>query len=124
MCVDGPCNSIALCGMCAVLAGEALPGPLMSAPHQEDTEGPRPLGRISLWDFPLEQTTEKTLRDAFDQVKVIDGQWVQPNVALAFPHFVIRLYQVKQDTQTKEETTQLLVPKSCWEMLFQADGSS
>lgn len=35
---------------------------------------PLPFGGILLGDFPLEQTCDETLRHAFDQVKVIDGQ--------------------------------------------------
>ncbi|XP_051515064.1 uncharacterized protein LOC127418516 [Myxocyprinus asiaticus] len=55
-----------------------------------------------------------------DQLKVIDGQRLQPDVALAYPYFSIikdQLYRVTQDAQTKEDTTQLLVSKSHREML-------
>uniref|UniRef100_A0A9J7X034 Uncharacterized protein n=1 Tax=Cyprinus carpio carpio TaxID=630221 RepID=A0A9J7X034_CYPCA len=56
-------------------------------------------------------------------VRSIDGQILQPDRTLSYPYFAIikdRLYRVTQDTQTKEDTTQLLVPRSRREMLFQA----
>lgn len=78
----------------------------------------------SLGDFPLKQSLDETLSHAFDQVSVNDGQQIQPNVALSHPFFspIIkhRLYRVVQDTQSKGETRQLLVPKSHRELLFLA----
>ncbi len=56
-------------------------------------------------------------------VRSIDGQLLRPDVPLSFPYFSLikeRLYRVTQDAQSKEMTTQLLVPRSCREMLFQA----
>ncbi|XP_051982168.1 zinc finger protein 638-like isoform X1 [Xyrauchen texanus] len=73
-------------------------------------------------DFPLEQKQDETLRDTFSQVKVIDGQCLQPGLSLSYPYFSIikdLLYRVTQDSQTKEDTTQLLTPQSRREMLFQ-----
>ncbi len=59
----------------------------------------------------------------FDRVRSVDGQLLQPNVPLSFPYFALikeRLYRVTQDAQSKEVTTQLLVPRSRREMIFQA----
>lgn len=72
--------------------------------------------------FSLEQSQDETLKNAFDQVRSINGQLLQPTRPASYPYFAIikdSLFQVTQDAQTKEETTQLLVPKSCREMLFQ-----
>lgn len=88
---------------------------------------------IPLWDYPLEERWVKTLRHAFYQVKVIDGQWVQPTLCSPSPilwllkviifnmylYNIKIIYQVAQDTQTKEETTHFWVSKNHWEMLFQ-----
>ncbi len=61
--------------------------------------------------------------NAFDQVRSIDGQPLQSARPPSYPYFDIlkdRLYRVTQDAQSKQDTTQLLVPKSRREMLFQA----
>ncbi len=74
-------------------------------------------------DFPLEQSWDETLKNAFEQVCSIDGQPLQSARPPSYPYFAIlkdRLYQVTQDTQIKQDTIQLLVPKSRREMLFQA----
>ncbi len=74
-------------------------------------------------DFPLEQSHDETLKHAIEQVQSIDGLCLQPACPLSYPYFAIlkeRLHRVTQDTQTKQDTTQLLVPKSRREMLFQA----
>ncbi|XP_061766956.1 uncharacterized protein LOC133559319 isoform X1 [Nerophis ophidion] len=74
-------------------------------------------------DFPLEQSRDDTLRETWDKVIAIDGQRVRLGITRDFPHFVLirdRLYRVSRDTQTGEEITQLLVPKSRREMIFQA----
>ncbi len=74
-------------------------------------------------DFPLEQSQDESLKWAFEQVQTIDGQRLQPARPLSYPYFAIlkdRLYRVTQDAQTKQDTTQLLVPKGRREMLFQA----
>ena len=65
---------------------------------------------------------DDTLRFAFDQVKSIDGQLVYPDTAPSHPYFAMvkdRLYRVCCDTQTGEVVTQLLVPKSRQEIIFQ-----
>ena len=46
-----------------------------------------------------------------DQVIGIDGTQVQPDAVL---------YRVDRDTQSEEFVTQLLVPRSHWEVIFQA----
>ena len=74
-------------------------------------------------DFPLEQTRDDTLRSALDRVISIDGHLVRPDAAVTYPHFAVirdRLYRVCRDTHTGVETSQLLVPKSRREMVFQA----
>ncbi len=74
-------------------------------------------------DFPLEQSRDETLKNAYDRVRSIDGQLLRPDVPLSYPYFSLikeRLYRVTQEAQSKEITTQLLVPKSRREMLFQA----
>lgn len=81
---------------------------------------PPPLAGILLGDFPLEQSFKETLRHAFNQVRVINGQQIQTIVALSQPYFSIikdRLYCMMQDTRT-DELTQLLVPKGHRELLF------
>ncbi len=73
-------------------------------------------------DFPLVQSQDESLKNAFDQVRSIDGQPLQSARPPSYPYFAIlkdRLYRVTQDAQTKQDTTQLLVPKSRREMLFQ-----
>lgn len=60
--------------ICAALAGEVVPGPSTSAPHQVYLEGgagsaPPLLAEISLGGFPLEQKNDETLTHAFDQVR-------------------------------------------------------
>uniref|UniRef100_A0A9J8C322 Gypsy retrotransposon integrase-like protein 1 n=1 Tax=Cyprinus carpio carpio TaxID=630221 RepID=A0A9J8C322_CYPCA len=101
--------------------GETVPGPSGAGSGE-----PSSLARLTLSshdDFPLEQSHDETLKHAFEQVRSIDGQILQPDRTLSYPYFAIikdRLYRVTQDTQTKEDTTQLLVPRSRREMLFQA----
>lgn len=38
MCMDESCNKVAWCGMCTALAGEVLPGLIMSAACEMDTK--------------------------------------------------------------------------------------
>lgn len=86
-------------------------------------ETPLSPGIHSMDNFPLEQSRDDALRSAFDQVMRIDGQMVRPEAALTFPHFVLsreRLHCVSHNTCTQEEHTQLLVPRSCGEIFFQA----
>ncbi|KAL7880695.1 hypothetical protein SRHO_G00029490 [Serrasalmus rhombeus] len=40
-----------------------------------------------LGDFPLEQSHGDSLKHAFDQGKVIDGQLLKPGWVLSYPHF-------------------------------------
>ena len=56
------------------------------------------------------------------QVMVIDGSKVRPDAALTYPHFIVvrvRLYRVSR-VRSEEVITQLLVPRSRREMVFQA----
>ncbi len=105
----------------AVRTGEAEPGLAEAAPGDWNV-----IERLILTerdDFPLEQSQDESLRNAFDQVRSIDGQPLQSARPPSYPYFAIlkdRLYRVTQDAQSKQDTTQLLVPKSRREMLFQA----
>ncbi len=105
----------------AVRSGEAEPGLAEAAPGDRNA-----IERLILTerdDFPLEQSQDESLRNAFEQVLSIDGRPLQPARPPSYPYFAIlkdRLYRVTQDAQSKQDTTQLLVPKSRWEMLFQA----
>ncbi len=105
----------------AARTGEALAGP--SPPASEETRANEGVRTPELDDFHLEQSWDETLKNAYDQLRSIDGQLLRPDVPLSYPYFSLikeRLYRVTQDTQSKEITTQLLVPKSRREMLFQA----
>uniref|UniRef100_A0A8C1GUB2 Gypsy retrotransposon integrase-like protein 1 n=1 Tax=Cyprinus carpio TaxID=7962 RepID=A0A8C1GUB2_CYPCA len=57
----------------------------------------------------------------------VNGQPLHPAHALTYPYFAIlknRLYRVTQDARTKENTTQLLIPRSHRELLFHAAHSN
>ncbi len=105
----------------AVRSGEAEPGLAEAAPGDRNA-----IERLILTerdDFPVEQSQDETLRNAFEQVRSIDGRPLQTARPPSYPYFAIlkdRLYRVTQDAQSKQDTTQLLVPKSRREMLFQA----
>ncbi len=108
-------------GEAAVRTGEAEPRPAEAAPGERSA-----VERLILTerdDFPLEQSQDESLRNAFDQVRSIEGRPLQSARPPSYPYFAIlkdRLYRVTQDAQSKQDTTQLLVPKSRREMLFQA----
>ncbi len=105
----------------AARTGEALAGP--SPPASEETRASEGVRTPELDDFPLEQSRDETLKNAYDRVRSIDGQLLRPDLPLSYPYFSLikeRLYRVTQEAQSKEITTQLLVPKSRREMLFQA----
>ncbi|XP_069381335.1 uncharacterized protein [Paralichthys olivaceus] len=118
-------RAVGKCELCAVLTGETEPETVEGAAGVVEPRPEAPLiPPVSpMDDFPLEQSRDETLRHAFDQVVSIDGSAVCPNAAHTHPHFSVirdRLYRVSRDTQTGEEITQLLVPKSRREMVFQA----
>ncbi len=121
LCVDASCVKEKPEGEAAVRTGEAEPGPAEAAPGERSA-----VERLILTerdDFPLEQSQDESLRNAFDQVRSIDGRPLQSARPPSYPYFAIlkdRLYRVTQDAQSKQDTTQLLVPKSRREMLFQA----
>ncbi len=100
-------------GEAVAQAGDAVPGPLPS--DSEETRVRAEVLPPERDDFPLEQSRDETLKNAYDRVRTIDGQLLQPDQPLSYPYFSIikdRLYRVTQDAQTKEDTTQLVVPKS------------
>ena len=112
--------------VCAALSGDARLSDTADReeePAMTPQEAPLVPELHSMEDFPLEQSRDDTLRLAFDQVIKIDGHMVRPDAAQTFPYFSLirdRLYRVSRDTQIGVETTQLLVPKSRREMVFQA----
>ncbi len=102
----------------AARTGEAVAVP--SPPASEETTAREVMRPPELDDFPLEQSRDETLKNAYDRVRSIDGQLLQPEAPLSFPYFSLikeRLYRVTQDAQSKEISTQLLIPKSRQEML-------
>ncbi|XP_039513052.1 uncharacterized protein LOC120468602 [Pimephales promelas] len=104
-----------------VQVGDTVPGPLGTAAGEQSASEGNILSERD--DFPLEQSQDETLKHAFDKVQSIDGRRLHPHQPLSYPYFCIikdRLYRVARDAQTNEDTTQLLVPKSRREMLFQA----
>ncbi len=121
LCVDASCGKEKPEGEAAVRTGEAEPGPAEAAPGERSA-----VERLILTerdDFPLEQSQDESLKNAFDQVRSIDGRPLQSARPPSYPYFAIlndRLYRVTQDAQSKQDTTQLLVSKSRREMLFQA----
>ncbi len=121
LCVDASCGKEKPGREAAVRTGEAEPRSVEAAPGERNV-----VERLVLTerdDFPLEQSQDASLRNAFDQVRSIDGQPLQSARPPSYPYFAIlkdRLYRVTQDAQSKQDTTQLLVPKSRREMLFQA----
>ncbi len=121
LCVDASCGKEKPGREAEVRTGEAEPGPAEAAPGERNA-----VKRLILMerdDFPLEQSQDESLRNAFDQVRSIDGQPLQSARPPSYSYFAIlkdRLYRVTQDAQSKQDTTQLLVPKSHREMLFQA----
>ncbi len=121
LCVDASCGKEKPEGEAAVRTGEAEPGPAEAAPGERSA-----VERLILTerdDFPLEQSQDESLKNAFNQVRSIDGRPLQSARPPSYPYFAIlkdRLYRVTQDAQSKQDTTQLLVPKSRREMLFQA----
>ncbi len=121
LCVDASCGKEKPGGEVAVRMGEAEPGSAEVAPGERNT-----VERLILTerdDFPLEQSRDESLKNAFDQVRSIDGQPLQSARPPSYPYFAIlkdTLYRVTQDAQTKQDTTQLLVPKRRRKMLFQA----
>ncbi len=121
LCVDASCGKEKPEGEAAMRTGEAEPGPAEAAPGERSA-----VERLILMerdDFPLEQSQDESLKNAFNQVRSIDGRPLQSARPPSYPYFAIlkdRLYRVTQDAQSKQDTTQLLVPKSRREMLFQA----
>ncbi len=100
LCVDASCGKKKPEGEAAVRTGEAEPGPAEAAPGERSA-----VERLILTerdDFPLEQSQDESLRNAFDQVRSIDGRPLQSARPPYYPYFAIlknRLYRVTQDAQ-------------------------
>ena len=86
--------------MCAAVSGDAGSA---HAAEREPMSRERSVGTPStpefypMDDFPLEQSWDKTVRFAFDQVKSIDGQLVHSDTAPSHPYFSVSrdcLYRV------------------------------
>ncbi len=71
----------------AAQAGEALAGP--SPPVSEETRASEGVKPPELDDFPLEQSRDEALKNAFDRVRSVDGQLLQPDVPFSFPYFAL-----------------------------------
>ncbi len=72
-------------GEAAAQTGEALVVP--SPPASEETRASEVVKPPELGDFPLEQLRDETLKNAYDQVRSVDGQLLQPDIPLSFPYF-------------------------------------
>ncbi len=94
----------------AARTGEAVAVP--SPPASEETTAREVMRPPELDDFPLEQSRDETLKNAYDRVRSIDGQLLQPEAPLSFPYFSLikeRLYRVTQDAQSKESMVRKFV---------------
>ncbi len=83
LCVDASCGKEKPEGEAAVRTGEAEPGPAEAAPGERSA-----VERLILMerdDFPLEQSQDESLRNAFDQVRSIDGRLSSPHGPLPIP---------------------------------------
>ncbi len=69
----------------AARTGEALAGP--SPPASEETRASEGVKPPELDDFPLEQSRDETLKNAYDRDRSIDGQLLRPDAPLSFPLF-------------------------------------
>ncbi len=121
LCADASLETGRGNGEAMAQTGDAVSGP--SQTGSEETRARAELKPPEVDDFPLEQSRDETLKYTYDRVRTIDGQLLQPDQPLSYPYFSLikdRLYRVTQDTQAKVNTTQLLVPKSLREILFQA----
>ncbi len=81
----------------AARTGEAPAGP--APPASGETRASEGVRTPELDDFPLEQSRDETLKNAYDRVRSIDGQLLRPDVPLSYPYFSLikeRLYRVTQ----------------------------
>ncbi|XP_077069902.1 uncharacterized protein LOC143722376 [Siphateles boraxobius] len=102
LCADVSCGKGKQERGAVVRLGEAELGPPGLDPGDPSVIGRQILPERD--DFPLEQSQDESLKHAFEQVRTIDGQPLQPARPLTYPYFAIlkdRLYRVIQDTQTK-----------------------
>ncbi len=92
--------------------GEAEPGPAEAAPGERSA-----VERLILTerdDFPLEQSQDESLKTRSTRSVPLTADQSSPARPPSYPYFAIlkdRLYRVTQDAQSKQDTTQLLVPK-------------
>ncbi len=109
LCADASWGKEKPGGEAAVRSGEAEPGLAEAAPGDRNV-----IERLSLTerdDFPLEQSQDESLRNAFEQVCSIDGRPLQTTRPPSYPYFAIlkeRLYRV---TRTLNQSK---IQPSCW----------
>ncbi len=92
LCVDASCGKEKPEGEEAVRTGEAELGPAEAAPGERSA-----VERLILTerdDFPLEQSQDESLRNAFDQVRSIDGRPLQSARPPSYPYFAILNYRL------------------------------
>ncbi len=69
----------------AARTGEALAGP--SPPASEETKASEGVKPPELDDFPLDQSRDETLKNAYDRVRSIDGQLLRQDAPSPSPIF-------------------------------------
>ncbi len=85
--MDASCGKEKPEGEAAVRTGEAEPGPAEAAPGERSA-----VERLILTerdDFPLEQSQDESLKNAFNQVRSIDGRPLQSARPPSYPYFAI-----------------------------------
>ncbi len=68
----------------AARTGEAPAGP--APPASGETRASEGVRTPELDDFPLEQSRDEMLKNAYERVRSIDGQLLRPDVPLFFPY--------------------------------------
>ncbi len=109
LCVDAFCGKEKPEGEAAVRTGEAEPGPAEAAPGERSA-----VERLILTerdDFPLEQSQDESLRNAFDQVRSIDGRPLQSARPPSYPYFAILKIGCIEWRRTLSQNK---IQPSCW----------
>ncbi len=84
--MDASCGKEKPEGEAAVRTGEAEPGPAEAAPGERSA-----VERLILTerdDFPLEQSQDESLKNAFNQVRSIDGRPLQSARPPSYPYYI------------------------------------